>query len=71
MSRLAGRHRRTYGAARVEAACALALTADARMKTVRNLLSAGLDQRQMELALPTTARAFLHGPEAIVGEVSG
>ena len=60
----------TYGPARLEAACALALTADARMRTVRNLLHAGLDQRQLALALPTTAAAFLHGPDAIVGEVA-
>jgi hypothetical protein len=40
------------------------------MKTVRNLLHAGLDQRQLELAMPTTAAAFLHGPEAIVGEAA-
>lgn len=57
----------TYGAARLDAACALAATADGRMKTVRNLLSAGLDQRQLELALPTKATAYLHGPEAITG----
>lgn len=61
----------TYGAKRLEAASALALTADGRMKTVRNLLRAGLDERQLELALPTTAAAFLHGPDAIVGEVGG
>ncbi|MGH2499091.1 MAG: Mu transposase domain-containing protein [Candidatus Limnocylindria bacterium] len=60
-----------YEAKRLEAACALALTADGRMKTVRNILEAGLDQRQLELALPaTTAGAFLHGVEAIVGEVA-
>jgi len=60
----------TYAVARLDAACALALTADGRMKTVRNLLRAGLDQRQLELALPTTAAAYLHGPAAIVGEVA-
>ena len=60
----------TYGAARLDAACALARTADGRMKTVRNLLRAGLDQRQLELALPTTASAFLHGPAAITGEAA-
>ena len=59
-----------YDAARLEAACALTLTADGRMKTVRNLLAAGLDERQLELALPTTAAAYLHGPAAIVGEVA-
>ncbi len=59
-----------YDAARLEAACALAATADGRMKTVRNLLAAGLDQRQLELALPTTAAAYLHGPAAIVGEAT-
>ncbi len=59
----------TYGTKRLEAACALALTADGRMKTVRNLLRAGLDERQLELVLPTSAAAFLHGPDAIVGEV--
>lgn len=59
----------TYGPARLEAACALALTADGRMRTVRNLLAAGLDQRQLELGLPPTiAAAFLHGPAAIAGE---
>jgi hypothetical protein len=59
----------TYAPARLDAACALAATADGRMKTVRNLLRAGLDQAQLELALPTTAAAYLHGPAAIVGEV--
>ena len=58
----------TYGAARLDAACALALTADGRMKTVRNLLRAGLDQRRPELLPATAAAAFLHGPEAITGE---
>ena len=60
----------TYDAARLDAACALALTADGRMKTVRNLLAAGLDQRQLILALPTTAGAYLHGPEAITGQAA-
>lgn len=60
----------TYDPARLDAACALAATADGRMRTVRNLLAAGLDQGQLELALPTTAAAFLHGPAAIVGEVA-
>ena len=60
----------TYDSARLDAACALAATADGRMKTVRNLLRAGLDQRQLELALPTTAAAYLHGPEAITGEAA-
>ncbi len=60
-----------YDAARLEAACALALTADGRMKTVRNILEAGLDQRQLELALPaTSAGAFLHGAAAITGEAA-
>jgi len=60
----------TYAPARLDAACALAATADGRMQTVRNLLRAGLDQRQLELALPTTAAAFLHGPAAIAGEAA-
>lgn len=60
----------TYDFARLDAACALAATADGRMKTVRNLLAAGLDQRQLELALPTTAAAYLHGPEVITGEAA-
>ncbi|MHB8630981.1 MAG: IS21 family transposase [Candidatus Limnocylindria bacterium] len=60
----------TYDAARLDAACALAATADGRMKTVRNLLAAGLDQHQLALALPTTAAAYLHGAAAIVGEVA-
>ena len=60
----------TYGLARLDAACALALTADGRMKTVRNLLRAGLDQRQLEHSPPTTAAAFLHGPEAITGQAA-
>jgi hypothetical protein len=58
-----------YDAVRLEAACALALTADGRMKTVRNILEAGLDQRQLELPPATSAGAFLHGAAAIVGEV--
>jgi len=60
----------TYGARRLDAACALASTADGRMKTVRNLLRAGLDGRQLELAPPTAAGAYLHGPAAIVGEAA-
>ncbi len=59
-----------YDAARLEAACALALTADGRMKTVRNILEAGLDQRQIALPMPTTAGAYLHGAAAIVGEAA-
>ncbi len=59
-----------YDAARLEAACAIALTADGRMKTVRNILDAGLDRRQLALPLPTTAGAFLHGAAAIVGEAA-
>jgi hypothetical protein len=58
----------TDDAARLEAACALALTADGRMKTVRNILEAALDRRQLEFALPvTSAGAFVHGAAAIVG----
>ena len=64
------RLRDTYSVARLEAACALALTADGRMKTVRNILAAGLDQRQLEPLPATSAGAFLHGAEAIVGEVA-
>ncbi len=56
-----------YESARLEAACALALTADGRMTTVRNILVAGLDQAQLELVPTTSAGAFLHGPEAITG----
>ncbi len=59
-----------YDAVRLEAACALALTADGRMKTVRNILEAGLDQRQIALPMPTTAGAYLHGAAAIVGEAA-
>lgn len=60
-----------YDAVRLEAGCALALTADGRMKTVRNILEADLDRRQLELTLPaTSAGAYLHGPEAIVGEAA-
>lgn len=61
----------TYGAARLEAACALALTADGRMKTVRNILTAGLDEVGASAEPATSAAAFLHGPEAITGEVGG
>ncbi len=61
----------TYGAARLEAACALAVTADGRMKTVRNILRAGLDEVRASAEPATTAAAFLHGPEAITGEVGG
>ncbi len=38
------------------------------MKTVRNILEAGLDQRQLELLPVTMAGAFLHGAAAITGE---
>ncbi|MGH2379412.1 MAG: IS21 family transposase, partial [Candidatus Limnocylindria bacterium] len=57
-----------YDAARLEASCAIALTADGRMKTVRNILEADLDRAQLELLPATSAGAFLHGAEAIVGE---
>ncbi len=57
-----------YAATRLEAACALALTADGRMKTVRNILLADLDRAQPELLPRTMAGAFLHGAAAIVGE---
>ncbi len=59
-----------YDATRLEAACALALTADGRMKTVRNILEADLDRRQLDLLPVTMAGAFLHGAEAITGEVA-
>ncbi len=57
-----------YETARLERACALAATADGRMKTVRNILDAGLDQAQLELSPATSAGAHLHGAAAIVGE---
>jgi len=60
----------TYDAVRLEAACALAASADGRMKTVRNILEAGLDQRQLELLPATSAGAFRHGAAAIVGEAA-
>jgi transposase len=56
-----------YEATRLESACAIALTADGRMKTVRNILEADLDRRQLELLPRTSAGAFLHGAEAITG----
>jgi len=59
-----------YDAARLEAACAIALTADGRMRTVRNILAADLDRAQLALPMPTTAGAFLHGAAAIVGEAA-
>ncbi len=59
-----------YAATRLEAACAIALTADGRMKTVRNILAADLDRAQLELLPTTSAGAFLHGPEAITGEAA-
>lgn len=60
----------TYDGTRLDAACALALTADGRMRTVRNILEAGLDRRQLALPMPTTAGAYLHGAAAIVGEAT-
>ncbi len=60
----------TYDARRLERGCALALTADGRMKTVRNILVAGLDQAQLELPPATSAGAYLHGRAAIVGEAA-
>lgn len=59
-----------YDIQRLERACALAATADGRMKTVRNILGAGLDRSQLELPPATSAGAYLHGAEAIVGEVT-
>lgn len=59
-----------YDENRLAAACALALTADGRMKTVRNILEAGLDRSQLELPPATSAGAYLHGAAAIVGEAA-
>jgi hypothetical protein len=59
-----------YKESRLERACALAATADGRMKTVRNILVAGLDQAQLELPPATSAGAYLHGADAIVGDAA-
>lgn len=58
----------TYGAERLERACALAATADGRMKTVRNLLRDG--REGVRAAEPTTAviPAYLHGQERLFAE---
>ncbi len=56
-----------YEATRLERACAIAATADGRMRTVRNILEAGLDRAQLELLPATSAGAYLHGAEAITG----
>lgn len=62
----------TFSAERLERACALGRTTDGRMKTVRNLLRAGLEGRvDGEPARAVALPAYLHGQERLFGEVSG
>ena len=62
----------TFSAERLERACVLGRTADGRMKTVRNLLRAGLEGRvDGEPARTVALPAYLHGQERLFGEVSG
>ncbi|MGI8550037.1 MAG: Mu transposase domain-containing protein [Dehalococcoidia bacterium] len=59
--RLAGQHE----AKRLDHACALALeVGDARYRTVRRLLEQAVEQLEPETAPPSTAGAYLRGPEA-------
>ena len=61
----------TYGAQRLERACALACTADGRMKTVRNLLRDGREGgREGEPATATALPAYLHGQERLFREAT-
>ena len=60
----------TYGPARLDAACRRALVADGAYRTVKNILANSLD---VEDAAATThvssAGAFLHGRQMLLGEV--
>ena len=60
----------TYGAARLDAACQRALSADAGYRTVKNILANSLDARSDEIPHVSRAGAFLHGPEALLPEVT-
>lgn len=57
-----------YAPERIDAACRMALEADASLRTVRTILKNALDQQGDEVAPPTssTAGAFLHGPGALL-----
>lgn len=62
----------TFGRERLERACALGRTADGRMKTVRNLLRAGLEGGAIgEPARAVSVPAYLHGQERLFAEVTG
>ena len=60
----------TFGSTRLNAACTRARAfGDARYRTIKNILAAGLDQHPGQVSLPpseraTHAGAFLRGPEA-------
>ena len=57
----------SYEAERINAACRMALDADALLRTVRTILKRGLDQRPPEETPPAVARGgFLHGPGVLL-----
>lgn len=61
----------TYGPQRLERACALAGTADGRMKTVRNLLRDGREGgRAGEPATAAALPAYLHGQDQLFREAA-
>jgi transposase len=56
----------SYGAERLDAACALALeVGDPAYRTVKGILAAGREQLEAEPDLTPTAPAELHGPESL------
>lgn len=59
----------TYPAARLNAACRRALDADGTYRTVRNILSNGLDRVDNEPIHAVNAGAFLHGAEQLLAEL--
>jgi hypothetical protein len=56
----------TYGGARLEAACALALeVGDPAYRTVKGILAAGREQLACEPEVTLSAPAHLHGPDTL------
>lgn len=61
----------SYGAERLNAACRRALVADASYRTVKNILVNSLDVARDEGETHiSNAGAFLHGPKALLPEVT-
>lgn len=60
----------TYGATRLDAACRMALSADASYRTVANILKKALDAVPPGEAHVSEAGAFLHGQQLLLADVS-